>query len=389
MKLLFYSDTVFSFGGVQRVLAEITKKLAELHDVTILSLDTDTDLSMYGYEKSNVKFDYIKYGKVPPIERLLCKGYSFLFKKILPQNKKTSYLYARSSFLPTYRKALTEKINGGGYDIVIAVHSFLSLHLAAISSRINARSVAWIHNSYEALFEKSSPYLPNLEKHFGLQMKYIDEVVVLSFSDKKRFETKMNLSTKVIYNPLTVKPQGEGNATHKRFIGVGRFSFGHKGFDLLIQAFALFLHHRTDWSLEIVGEGPELPLYQRLISEHQLEGKVILSTFTKEIQKHYAASSVYVLSSRWEGFGLVLLEAMSHGLPIIASDLPVTHELLDKKGVAIFFENGNITHLAECLKYMAEKADLAKMKERALTYSSEFSINKITERWDKLFKNMM
>lgn len=385
MKLLFYSDTVFSYGGVQRVLAEIAKKLAMRHDVTILSLDTATDMSMYGYADSDVKFDYIRYGKVSPIEHLLCKGYSFMFKKMLPHTPTTSFLYARSSFLPTYRKALAEKINSGGYDVVIAVHAFLSLHLASISSSISAKSVAWIHNSYEALFKKSSPYLPGLEKHFSFQMKHLDRIVVLSSSDRQLFATRMSLPTTVIYNPLTVSPQGEGSASHQRFIGVGRFSHGHKGFDLLIQAFALFSHRHTGWSLELVGEGPELPLYQRLISEHHLEGKVILSPFTKEIQKHYASSSVYVLSSRWEGFGLVLLEAMSHGLPIIASDLPVTHELLDDRGVAVFFENGNISHLAECLRYMAEEADLAKMKEQALAYATTFSIDRTTEKWEELF----
>ena len=58
MKILFYADTVFGFGGVQRVLAVIAKALSDEHDVTILSTDTDVNLSMYGYKQSNVKFDY-------------------------------------------------------------------------------------------------------------------------------------------------------------------------------------------------------------------------------------------------------------------------------------------------------------------------------------------
>ena len=79
MRILFYCDTVFSFGGVQRVLAEIAKALSGKHEVTILTTDTCTDLSMYGYAESTVLFDYFSYSASSFIERLLCKGYSFLY----------------------------------------------------------------------------------------------------------------------------------------------------------------------------------------------------------------------------------------------------------------------------------------------------------------------
>lgn len=77
MRILFYCDTVFSFGGVQRVLAEIAKALSGKHEVTILTTDTCTDLSMYGYAESTVRFDSFSYSASSFIERLLCKGYSF------------------------------------------------------------------------------------------------------------------------------------------------------------------------------------------------------------------------------------------------------------------------------------------------------------------------
>ena len=80
MRILFYCDTVFSFGGVQRVLAEIAKALSGKHEVTILTTDTCTDLSMYGYAESTVRFDSFSYSASSFIERLLCKGYSFLYK---------------------------------------------------------------------------------------------------------------------------------------------------------------------------------------------------------------------------------------------------------------------------------------------------------------------
>ena len=382
MKVLFYSDTVFSFGGVQRVLAEISKRLSMEMDVTILTSDFPIDISMYDYKHSHVKFEQIEYPQPPFWENFFCKAYSFLFKKFLPHTKITSQGYALSSFLPTYRKRLSEKINAGNYDVVVGVHAFQALHVAAISHLIQAKTIAWIHNSYQALFEKESPYLPGLDKHFGFQMQKMDQIFVLSQADKEMFRQKMNLPTTVMYNPLTVQPQGEGNPSYKRFISVGRFSKGHKGFDLLIEAFSIFSKNNKDWTLEIVGEGPEKALYRQLIAKHGLEERVVLSPFTHNIQSHYAQSSVYILSSRWEGFGLVLIEAMAHGLPIIASDLPVTHELLQGKDVALLFDTENVSQLADCMESLADNSDLiCKMGKKAKNYSREFEMESIIKKW--------
>ena len=268
MKLLFYCDTVFSFGGVQRVLAEIAKALSEVHDVTILSTDTEEDLTMYDYDKSQVKFDYIKYDAVPFIERFICKAYSFLFKKLLPHNRMTCSLYGKSSFLPSYQKKLIEKINAGKYDFVIGVHAYLSFHLATISNRIHTSTVGWIHNSYDALFEKQNPYLPGLREYFHWQIAKLDKIVVLSQADAVAFMKNMGLPTEVIYNPLTVNPKGRGDVYYKKFIAIGRFSYAHKGFDILIEAFSRFAEHNKNWNLEIVGEGPEECLYRSLIKKY-------------------------------------------------------------------------------------------------------------------------
>ena len=78
MKILFYADTVFGFGGVQRVLAVIAKALSEDNDVTILSTDTDENLSMYGYNQSDIRFDYISYNGKKNLEYFTCKAISSL-----------------------------------------------------------------------------------------------------------------------------------------------------------------------------------------------------------------------------------------------------------------------------------------------------------------------
>ena len=358
MKILFYADTVFGFGGVQRVLAVIAKALSDEHDVTILSTDTYVNLSMYGYRQSNVKFDYITYQGKIDLEFYLCKTISFLYKKVLPHSSATSKLYSYSFFRPSYKKQLIAKINGGGYDVVIGVHAFLSLHLAAVRNHLNVKNVtAWMHNSYNALFDKDNPYLPGLKSFFANEMRGLEGIVVLSKSDERLFRENLGLESVTIYNPLTLTPRGRASVEYKKFLAIGRFSPKHKGFDLLIKAFAKFSQTNNDWMLEIVGEGDEENIYRQLIAEHHLEQRVKICPFTNDIQRHYAGASVYVLSSRWEGQPLVLVEAMAHGLPIASSDLPVAKELLEGRHCGTFFKCGDIDDMSLALQRMSSTTE--------------------------------
>lgn len=386
MRILFYCDTVFGFGGVQRVLAVVAQALARNNDVTILSTDTQENLSMYGYDKSAVKFRYINYTDNNSIERTLCRACSYVYKYLLPRNSFTARIYHHSFFHPSMKRNLVKTI-GNDYDVVIGVHAYLSLQLASIANRINAKTIGWMHNSYEAFFEKDNPYLPRLKEFFAYEMRRLDKIVVLCHTDAQRYRNDLGLSPIVIYNPLTLEPRGKGNPSYKRFISVGRMEGAHKGFDILLKAFAKIAQRNNDWTLEIVGEGYDEHRIRKIISDNHLEQRVTVSPFTKDIQSHYSKASVYVQASRWEGFGLVLVEAMAHGLSIVASDLPVTKELLEGKGVATLFHNGNIDDLTDKLDAAANNlSDLESMSEAALNYAQSFKVEEIIKKWRLLLQ---
>lgn len=385
MRMLFYCDTVFSFGGVQRVLAEIAKVLSAEHEVTILTTDICPDLSMYGYDKSSVRFEYISYTDSLWIERLFCRGYGFLYKYLFSSDRYASAWYAKTFFLPRYKRHLIRKINSGNYQIVVGVHAYLSLHLASVRKEIRVeKTIGWMHNSYEAFFEKEKPYLPGLKNFFKYQMAELDEIVVLSHTDKEKYKKCLNLNSVVIYNPLTMEIRGRSDMQSRRFLSVGRFSKGHKGFDILIKAFAQFAVRNEEWMLDIVGEGPEKSFYYSLIAQHHLENRVQIHPFTKDVDLYYTRSSVYVLASRWEGMPLVLMEAMAYGLPVIASDIPIARELLEEKGMAVLFEREDCDCLADCLEYMTRDADLSSMSDKSVAYASHFRTDKIIEQWGKI-----
>ena len=188
----------------------------------------------------------------------------------------------------------------------------------------NVKCIGWIHNSFEALFSDSFIYIGAARKrHYVFQFRKLDDTVVLCEHDAETYnQYDPTFKPTVIYNPLTLKPGAPATGTTKSFLAVGRFSHQHKGFDLLIEAFHLFAQKNQEWTLDIVGEGVEEKLYRELIKKNNLENKVTIHPFTNNIQAYYSKAQVYVLSSRWEGFGLVLVEAMAHGLPVVSSDLP-------------------------------------------------------------------
>ena len=108
MKICFYCDSIFTFGGVQRVLAGLAKELSRRHEVTILTRDnpSDEDRSMYGLQDAALRFRYLHYPELPFYEKIPCKAYSLMYKKVLPQNARTTRLYSSSSFPYTYRRSL-------------------------------------------------------------------------------------------------------------------------------------------------------------------------------------------------------------------------------------------------------------------------------------------
>lgn len=381
------TDSIFSVGGVQRVTAVIAKELAKEHDITIVTFDASEmqDTTLYGLDEVDITYCFFCYPAVGKLLNLACKAYSVFYKTMRPSGRLFSDLYARSSFPAPRRKALARLLTEGSFDVIIGVHAPLAARLASLRPLLNkdVRCIGWIHNSFEALFGPTSLYIgPVLKRHYVCQLKKLDKTVVLCQHDADSYYTyDATFRTTVIYNPLTLVPGTPSKGNTKRFLAVGRFSHLHKGFDLLIDAFQIFAQEDSEWTLDIVGEGPEERLYRDKISEYHLERRVLLHPFTNRVQDYYSLAQVYVLSSRWEGFGLVLVEAMAHGLPVVSSNLPTSLEIMGDFG--IYFENGNVEQLAQRLQE-ATQMDWPSKSAEALSVANRFDIEHIISQWNEI-----
>lgn len=387
-KICFLVDSIFTIGGVQRVTAVIAKKLAKDYDVTVVTFDKTElmDTSLYGLKEADISYRFFAYPQVSATKKEVCRMCSGIYLKLQPQARWCSDLYARSSFPSELRNALATELKKGEYDIIVGVHAPLAARLATLRKQLpNTKLIGWLHNSYEALFGEKSRYIGTERKrHYVHQFKKLDNVVVLCQDDAKRFQQyDQKFKPVVIYNPMTLKPGQKATGTSKRFLTVGRFTPLHKGIDLLIEAFHLFAEMETEWTLDIVGEGPEETKYKRLIHDYNLEDRIHIHPFTNQIQEYYSKAQVYVLSSRWEGMPLVLVEAMSHGLPIISSDLPVSQEIMGDFG--LYFKNGNIKELAQRLEE-ATRLDWQAKSEEALQIAQRFDVKQIIGQWKTMLE---
>ena len=382
-RICFLMDSLFSVGGVQRVTAVIAKELAKTDDVTIVTFDSpqSKDVSLYGLDQAPLTYRFFSYPRVGWLTNLVCKAYSAFYKKLGLQGSRASRLYALSSFPAPRRKALTQFLAEGRYETIVGVHAPLAARLATMRPHLpGVRCIGWVHNSFDALFGPQSLYIgPVLKRHYVHQFLRLDHTVVLCHYDAKAYhDYDARCQPTVIYNPLTLQPGAPSNGTTRRFLAVGRFSARHKGFDLLIDAFARFAQKDSQWVLDIVGEGPEEALYRQKIAEAHLEQRILLHPFTNRVQDYYSQAQVYVLSSRWEGFGLVLVEAMAHGLPVVSSDLPTSLEIMGP--FALYFENGNVAQLADRL-LEATQLSWSEKSAEALAVAQHFNLPAIISQW--------
>lgn len=388
-RICFLVDSIFTIGGVQRVTAVIAKELAIDYTITIITLDSPKleNKSLYGLNGTNIEYYFFSYPKIKKWKIFFCKALSGIYLKLRIQSKWASNIYAHSSFPSEQKNALLQILNQQKYDLIIGVHAPLAARLANLHSELpNVKLIGWLHNSYDALFGEKSMYIGKERKrHYIYQFRKLDDVIVLSQHDAHLFHQYDNkFNPIVIYNPLTLKPGPPSKGNSKRFLAIGRFTPLHKGIDLLIKAFNIFAKKNKEWNLEIVGEGSEEEEFRSLIDKYELQERINIYPFTNDIQSYYSKAQVFVLSSRWEGMPLVLVEAMAHGLPIVTSDLPVCKEILGNFG--IYFKNGDFHKLAQCLED-ATLVNWQKLSRQAIDIAQMYDVKHIIKQWNALIES--
>ena len=288
-----------------------------------------------------------------------------------------------------YYKEVIDCVNKERPDVVIGLAGGYCGLLERISQECNVKTITWMHNSYEAYFETPRDYCWNRDYVFKDILPKLDGCVVLNKGIAKKYNENFGINCNIIYNPRSFVSQKKADLSQKKFIACGRLVYA-KGFDLLIKSFELFCKKNDDWDLVIVGDGPERDNLEKQIQKLGLSERIVVTGFKKQVKEYMLDASIFLLTSRWEGFGLVVIEALELGLPVIAYELEAMEPLITNNVEGILVEKGNTEKFAESMLRLAEdKEKQQQMSENGIKKASQFSIENIMEQWDELFESIL
>ena len=216
----------------------------------------------------------------------------------------------------------------------------------------------------------------------------LDGLVVMSEEDERDYGRLLANSRTVVARIPNALPDLDGGISSldaKVVAAAGRLN-AQKGFDLLIPAYAPVAREHPDWKLRIYGGGRQRAELERLVAEHELNGRVELMGPTERLGEELAKASLFVLSSRFEGFGMVLIEAMSKGLPAVSFDCPQgPSEIVDHGRNGILVPNGDLAALGKGITELIENEDARRAYgAAALEKAARYDIDAIGPRWEAM-----
>lgn len=199
------------------------------------------------------------------------------------------------------------------------------------------------------------------------------------------FPARMRKRSWVIPNPVDLPENGERQRAGNTLAAVGRL-VPQKGFDLLLRAFARVSHEFPNWNLVIWGEGPERAALEAERTRLGLDQRVDMPGVTARPGIWVDTADVFVLSSRFEGWGIVLLEAMAAGLPVISFDCQFgPREMIENGEDGILVEPENVDALAEALRRVLGDEKLrTRLGKAAGSSAGKFTPQRIVDEWDKV-----
>lgn len=215
-----------------------------------------------------------------------------------------------------------------------------------------------------------------------------DRMVVLTETDKDFWQQYLS-NVVAINNPNVMQSEANSSLENKVAVSLGRLT-RQKGFDRLIDIWEKVAEKYPDWELHIYGEGAEKKKLMELISDKNLQEFVQINPPVKDVAKVYQSASLYLMASRFEGFGLVLIEAMSFGLPVIAYNVIGPNELVQNNVNGFLIEDGNSDEFAYQIGLLCSDYEKRKeLGENAKEFVEKFSPQQIMKQWSDLFNDVL
>ncbi len=377
MKIIYCTHSTCNPGGMERVLCNKVRYLVEElgWDVSVVTTDQKGRKPFYDFPAGVKMADLgINYSDDN------CKN---VFLKI------SGYLAKRRR----HKALLTRLLYAEKADIVVSLYPSESSFIPDIKD--GSKKVLELHYcKFFRLQYGRSGLLGLIDRWRTKQDERIvsrfDQFVVLTNEDRGYWGNIPNIC--VIPNAALNVGTRFSDVSNKRVLAVGRLDY-QKGFDRLIDAWNIVAKNRelADWTLDIFGQGEWYGKLHDMIDSYGLQERVRINKPVKDILSEYVNSSLLVMSSNYEGFPMVMIEAMACGLPVVAFDFKCgPKDIIDDGINGLIAESGNVADLAEKLvSIMSDESNRKFMSSNARKIIDRYSEETVMNKWVDLFNNLV
>ena len=377
MKIVYIYTSFAIAGGADRVVIEKANYLAEKgYDITIV---TDSQMGRPTF------FPISTHVKLHDLAINFDKEYQYLpFIRI--------FVYMK--LMKRYRKSLEAFLMNERPNIVITTLGREIDFLTDIkdgSIKVGESHIGrpYIRNLH--LLDKNGLFHSLVARKWMKKISQnctkLDSLVLLTEEDEQNW--KDSTKTYVIPNALPFYPKNSSKNDNKQAIFVGRMS-EQKGYEYLIDIWEKVYERHPDWVLNVYGDGELKQAIQIQIKNKQLDKTLHLNGTTPHIIDKYLESSICIMSSRFEGFGMVLLEAMACGVPCVAFDCPYgPSDIIKNETDGLLVKHLDCNAMAESICFLIEHPNIRKqMGERARENVLRFNKDDVMKKWIKLFDTL-
>lgn len=379
-KLVYITKSFAQKAGVERILADKMNYLAEStnYNITLITYEQGAHKIAYQLNKAIKVIDINKRFFTLKRYNILLRIWKFFqLRKAFKQELSSILLEINPDIVisNTYSFNLFDIILNLKYHHIIESH----ICLDDIRNEINYKNkiIAYFARIWDNMM-------------FSYTNK-ADVLITLTNADKTQWTEKTNTKVVTIPNMVTFYPTDyKPNALSKRIICVGRLHY-QKGFDLLIKAWSQIATKYPNWHIDVFGSGDDENQLNCLISQYKLNDSLKINKPVNNIYDEYMNSAFFVLSSRFEGLPLVLIEAMSSGLACVAFDCPNgPSEMINHKSNGLLVKAEDISGLADSIEWMIlHKESREQMGQAARLTSKKYTKENIMPLWIELFDNII
>ncbi len=377
MKKISILSLHLGYGGIEKSIVSLANLLCERYDIEIACSYQLYDESVFELNKK-VKVVYLnKRDIIPNHESLRVALNSHNVFDIMKE-----FNYA-AKVLKYRKKSMINYIKNCDSDVIISTRDIFNEWLSLYGKQQTLK-IGWEHNHFHDNYKYAHKVVRSVKK--------LDYLVLVS-SDLEKYYKKRLLGQKcmTVYIPNYIDsvPKKVSKLDEKRLISVGRLS-PEKGYLDLLKLYRLINKDYPDWRLDIIGDGKDRELLEKYIEKYNLGENVKLHGFQgKEyIDKLMNKSSLYLMTSYTESFGIVLIEAMSHGIPCIAMDSAEgAREIINSGENGYLIRNRNFEMMAKKVEDLIEsKSERVRIGKNARKSINKYTSEVVGEEWFSLIE---